>query len=142
MSNENRIEDADKLVQLAAAITAAYLSNHVVPVNDIANLIISIKSALKTKSGSAVLPVAEKRKPAISVRKSLQDDRITCLECGEAFKSLKRHIITNHALSPEAYRVKWALPADYPMVAPAYSRARSQLATEMGLGQRRKKRLV
>ncbi|WFR97853.1 MucR family transcriptional regulator [Rhizobium tumorigenes] len=142
MSNENHIKDADKLAQLAAAITAAYLSNHVVPVSDIANLIISIKSALKTKSGSAVLPVAEKKKPAISVRKSLQDDQISCLECGEAFKSLKRHIITNHALSPEAYRAKWALPADYPMVAPAYSRARSQLATEMGLGHRRKGRLA
>jgi predicted transcriptional regulator len=83
--------------------------------------------------------VIEKQKPAVSVRKSVQDDQITCLECGGSFKSLKRHLTTHHSLSPEEYREKWDLPADYPMVAPAYAEARSRLAKEMGLGQRRKR---
>lgn len=86
-----------------------------------------------------IVPV-EKPKPAVSVRKSVQDDQITCLECGGTFKSLKRHLMTHHNLSPEEYREKWDLPADYPMVAPAYAEARSRLAKEMGLGQRRKRR--
>lgn len=85
------------------------------------------------------MTVVEKQKPAISVRKSVQDDQITCLECGGSFKSLKRHLMTHHSLSPEEYREKWDLAVDYPMVAPAYAEARSRLAKEMGLGQRRKR---
>jgi len=86
-----------------------------------------------------VAAVVEKQKPAVSVRKSVQDEQITCLECGGNFKSLKRHLMTHHNLAPEEYREKWDLPADYPMVAPAYAEARSRLAKEMGLGQRRKR---
>ncbi|PKA40310.1 MucR family transcriptional regulator [Rhizobium sullae] len=128
------------LVELTADIVAAYVSNHVVPVSDLANLISDVHTALS--STSAPQPAAatiEKQKPAVSVRKSVQDDQITCLECGGNFKSLKRHLMTHHSLSPEEYREKWDLPADYPMVAPAYAEARSRLAKEMGLGQRRKR---
>ena len=107
------------LVELTADIVAAYVSNHVVPVSAAA--------------------IVEKQKPAVSVRKSVQDEQITCLECGGNFKSLKRHLMTHHSLSPEEYREKWDLPTDYPMVAPAYAEARSRLAKEMGLGQRRKR---
>lgn len=131
---------ADLLVELTADIVAAYVSNHVVPVSDLAHLISDVHSAL---SGTSVpIPAAavvEKQKPAVSVRKSVQDDQITCLECGGSFKSLKRHLMTHHSLSPEDYREKWDLQADYPMVAPAYAEARSRLAKEMGLGQRRKR---
>ncbi len=82
--------------------------------------------------------VAEKPKPPVPVRKSVQNDYIICLEDGQKFKSLKRHLMTHYGMTPEEYREKWDLPADYPMVAPAYAEARSRLAKEMGLGQRRK----
>ncbi|MBW9053662.1 MucR family transcriptional regulator [Rhizobium mesosinicum] len=128
------------LVELTADIVAAYVSNHVVPVSDLANLISDVHSALSnTSAPQQVAAVVEKQKPAVSVRKSVQDEQITCLECGGNFKSLKRHLMTHHNLAPEEYREKWDLPADYPMVAPAYAEARSRLAKEMGLGQRRKR---
>lgn len=112
-----------------------------VPVAELPTLIADVHSALNNTAAPApvVIPI-EKPKPAVSVRKSVQDDQITCLECGGTFKSLKRHLMTHHNLSPEEYREKWDLPTDYPMVAPAYAEARSRLAKEMGLGQRRKRR--
>lgn len=130
----------DLLVELTADIVAAYVSNHVVPVGEIAHLISDVHSALSnTSSPVPVVSVIEKQKPAVAVRKSVQGDQIICLECGGSFKSLKRHLMTHHSLSPEEYREKWELPGDYPMVAPAYAEARSRLAKEMGLGQRRKR---
>ncbi|CAH0339992.1 MucR family transcriptional regulator [Rhizobium sp. CECT 9324] len=128
------------LVELTADIVAAYVSHHVVPVGDLTNLIADIHQALSnTSSPAPVVAVVEKPKPAVAVRKSVQDDHIVCLECGGSFKSLKRHLMTHHSLGPEEYREKWDLAADYPMVAPAYAEARSRLAKEMGLGQRRKR---
>jgi len=128
------------LVELTADIVAAYVSHHVVPVGDLTNLIADIHQALSnTSSPTPVVAVVEKPKPAVAVRKSVQDDHIVCLECGGSFKSLKRHLMTHHSLGPEEYREKWDLAADYPMVAPAYAEARSRLAKEMGLGQRRKR---
>lgn len=130
----------DLLVELTADIVAAYVSHHVVPVGDLTSLISDVHAALSNTSVPAPLvAVIEKQKPAIAVRKSVQDDQIICLECGGSFKSLKRHLMTHHTLSPEEYRDKWDLPMDYPMVAPAYAEARSRLAKEMGLGQRRKR---
>ena len=130
----------DLLVELTADIVAAYVSHHVVPVGDLATLISDVHSALSnTALPAPVVSVVEKQKPAVAVRKSVQDDHIVCLECGGAFKSLKRHLMTHHSLGPEEYRDKWDLPIDYPMVAPAYAEARSRLAKEMGLGQRRKR---
>ncbi len=128
------------LVELTAEIVAAYVGNHVVPVGDLPSLIADVHSALfNTSAPQPVVAQVEKQKPAVSVRKSVQDDQITCLECGGSFKSLKRHLMTHHSLTPEEYREKWDLAADYPMVAPAYAEARSRLAKEMGLGQRRKR---
>lgn len=130
----------DLLVELTADIVAAYVSNHVVPVSELPGLIADVHAALNVTSAPApVVAAAEKPKPAVAVRKSVQDDQIICLECGGAFKSLKRHLMTHHSLNPEDYREKWDLPADYPMVAPAYAEARSRLAKEMGLGQRRRR---
>ena len=129
------------MAELTADIVAAYVSNHVVPVSELSSLISDVHAALSnTSSPTPVVAVVEKQKPAVSVRKSLQDEQLTCLECGNTFKSLKRHLMTHHTLSPEEYREKWDLAADYPMVAPAYAEARSRLAKEMGLGQRRKRR--
>lgn len=129
----------DLLVELTADIVAAYVSHHVVPVTELPGLISDVHTALSGTSTPTVAAVnVEKQKPAVSVRKSVQDDQIICLECGGSFKSLKRHLTTHHSINPEEYREKWDLPVDYPMVAPAYAEARSRLAKEMGLGQRRK----
>ncbi|MBD8553199.1 MucR family transcriptional regulator [Rhizobium sp. CFBP 8762] len=132
----------DLLVELTADIVAAYVSNHVVPVSDLSGLIADVHAALNNTSSpeAAVIPVVEKQKPPVSVRKSIQNDYLICLEDGQKFKSLKRHLMTHYNMTPEEYREKWDLPADYPMVAPAYAEARSRLAKEMGLGQRRKRR--
>ena len=140
MSETSQNSDQHLFVELTADIVAAYVSNHVVPVGDLSHLIADVHAALSnTTSPAPVASVVEKPKPAVSVRKSVQDDHLVCLECGGSFKSLKRHLMTHHGLGPEEYREKWDLPADYPMVAPAYAEARSRLAKEMGLGQRRKR---
>jgi len=130
----------DFLVELTAEVVAAYVSNNVVPTSDLASLIADVHAALgNTQSNVEQVPV-EKPKPAVPVRKSVQHDYIICLEDGQKFKSLKRHLMTHYGMTPEEYREKWELPADYPMVAPAYAEARSRLAREMGLGQKRKRR--
>ncbi|MDR6815321.1 putative transcriptional regulator [Neorhizobium sp. 2083] len=130
----------DLLVELTADIVAAYVSNHVVPVSDLSNLIADVHSALSnTSSPAPVVAAIEKPKPPVPIKKSIEDDYLICLEDGQKFKSLKRHLMTHYNMTPEEYREKWGLPADYPMVAPAYAEARSRLAKEMGLGQRRKR---
>ncbi|HEV7433694.1 MAG TPA: MucR family transcriptional regulator [Pseudorhizobium sp.] len=130
----------DLLVELTADIVSAYVSNHVVPVGDLATLISDVHSALSNTSAPApAAVVAEKPKPPVPIKKSIEDDYLICLEDGQKFKSLKRHLMTHYNMTPEQYREKWGLPADYPMVAPAYAEARSRLAKQMGLGQRRKR---
>ncbi len=140
MTESSEKADSNLLVELTADIVAAYVGNHMVPAVEIPKLISDVHAALRgTVAPESVVAAVEKPKPAVSVRRSVQDDQITCLECGGSFKSLKRHLMTHHGLSPEEYRDKWELAADYPMVAPAYAEARSRLAKEMGLGQRRKR---
>jgi len=130
----------DLLVELTADIVSAYVSNHVVQVGDLTSLITDVHSALSnTSSPAPVAAAVEKPKPPVPIRKSIEDDYLICLEDGQKFKSLKRHLMTHYNMTPEEYREKWGLPADYPMVAPAYAEARSRLAKEMGLGQRRKR---
>jgi predicted transcriptional regulator len=127
-------------IQLTAEIVSAYVSNNSVPSGDLSALINQVHSALTRVSSGQVDTSAEPLKPAISVKKSITPDHIVCLEDGKKFKSLKRHLRTQYSMTPEQYREKWALPADYPMVAPNYAAARSQLAKQMGLGQQRRRR--
>ncbi|HEV2605214.1 MAG TPA: MucR family transcriptional regulator [Microvirga sp.] len=127
-------------IELAADIVSAYVSNNSVPSSDLASLIGDVHTALIRVAGGAVETPAEAPKPAVPVKKSVTPDYIICLEDGKKFKSLKRHLRTQYSMTPEQYREKWALPADYPMVAPNYAKARSDLAKEMGLGQQRRKR--
>ncbi|MGW9231266.1 MucR family transcriptional regulator [Pseudorhizobium sp. NPDC055634] len=128
------------LVELTADIVAAYVSNHVVPVGELSHLISDVHAALSNTSAPApVAVVSEKPKPPVPIKKSIEEDYLICLEDGQKFKSLKRHLMTHYNMTPEEYREKWGLPADYPMVAPAYAEARSRLAKQMGLGQRRKR---
>ncbi len=131
------------LVGLTAAIVSAYVSNNAVTASDLPSLIGDVHQALARASGGGggVAEAAERGdfKPAVSVKKSVTDDYLICLEDGKKFKSLKRHLRTHYKLSPDQYRAKWDLPPTYPMVAPNYAAARSQLAKKMGLGKSRDK---
>jgi predicted transcriptional regulator len=131
---------SNTFIELTADIVSAYVSNNSVPAGDIASLINQVHSALIRVSGGQSEAEPEPLKPAISVKKSITPDHIVCLEDGKKFKSLKRHLRTQYNMTPEQYREKWSLPADYPMVAPNYAAARSQLAKQMGLGQQRRRR--
>src|SRR5271155_3957560 len=128
------------LMELTADIVSAYVSNNSVPSADIPALIGQIHSALKRVSGGQAAAPAEPLKPAVPVKRSINADFLVCLEDGLKFKSLKRHLRTRYTMTPDQYREKWALPPDYPMVAPNYAAARSQLAKQMGLGQQRRRR--
>lgn len=127
-------------VELAADIVSAYVSNNSVATSDLPSLIGEIHSALVRISSGVVETPSESLKPAVPVKKSITPDYIICLDDGKKFKSLKRHLRTQYNMTPEEYRERWNLPAEYPMVAPNYAQARSQLAKKMGLGQQRRKR--
>jgi predicted transcriptional regulator len=136
----NTTEGSAQFIELATDIVSAYVSNNSVGAGELSTLIKDVYGALsRVKTGEAAAPV-EAAKPAVPVKKSITPDYIICLEDGKQFKSLKRHLRTQYSLSPEQYREKWNLAADYPMVAPNYAAARSKLAKQMGLGQQRKKR--
>jgi predicted transcriptional regulator len=128
----------ESFLRLTANIVAAYVSNNTVPSGDIPSLINQVYSALRRVSGGqAAAASAEPLKPAVPVKRSITAEYLVCLEDGKKFKSLKRHLRTQYDMTPEKYREKWGLPPDYPMVAPNYAAARSQLAKKMGLGQQR-----
>jgi predicted transcriptional regulator len=131
---------AKSFIDLTANIVSAYVSNNPTPASELPALINQIHAALlKVSTGRAELPL-EPAKPAVPVKKSMTADYLICLEDGKRFKSLKRHLRSRYSMTPEQYRDKWNLPADYPMVAPNYAVARSQLAKKMGLGQQRRRR--
>jgi predicted transcriptional regulator len=113
-----------------------------VTMTDLPSLIAQVHKALLATATGSVEKQVEAQVPAVSIKKSIHPDYIICLEDGKKFKSLKRHLRTKYDLSPEDYRAKWGLPADYPMVAPNYAAARSELAKSMGLGQQRRKTVV
>jgi predicted transcriptional regulator len=128
-----------ELVGLTAEIVSAYVSKNSVQATDLPSLISDVHDALSRASGRGGTSDREELKPAVAVKKSVTPDYLICLEDGKKFKSLKRHLRTHYKLSPDEYRAKWHLPPDYPMVAPNYASARSQLAKKMGLGTRRDK---
>lgn len=138
-ATETTVQNSDALIELTADVVAAYVSNNPVPVGELPNLIADVHAALG-RVGSVAEPVqVDKPKPAVNPKKSVHDDYIICLEDGKKFKSLKRHLMTHYGLTPEQYREKWGLEASYPMVAPSYAAARSQLAKKMGLGRKKRK---
>ena len=121
------------IMEFASDIVSAYVSNNAVQSGELANLIREVHATLSGLDKDA--PNGDARKPAVSIKKSITDEFLICLEDGKKFKSLKRHLRSKYGLSPEEYREKWGLPYDYPMVAPSYARKRSELAKEMGLGK-------
>ena len=128
----------DTLLTLTADIVAAHVSNNSVAVNDLPTLIQNVHSALASISSSGSAPEA-KPEPKVSIRASVKPEYIVCLEDGKKQKMLKRHLMTNHGMTPDEYRQKWGLAADYPMVAPNYAEQRRALAKSIGLGTKRRK---
>ena len=136
----SELQNTPNYIELAADIVSAFVSNNSVPVSELPALISSVHEALtKVASGSTQQPAEEPREPAVPIKRSVQPDYIVCLDDGKRFKSLKRHLRTVYNLTPDQYRAKWGLAHDYPMVAPNYAAARSELAKQMGLGARRRK---
>ncbi|MBN8939499.1 MAG: MucR family transcriptional regulator [Rhizobiales bacterium] len=131
--------NTDERVELTAQIVSAYVGSNKVGLDALADLISSVDATLKALALPTQAAAPVELVPAISIKKSITSDFIVCLEDGKRFKSLKRHLRTAHGLSPDQYRTKWGLPADYPMVAPNYAAARSALAKSSGLGQQRRK---
>ena len=137
---KSTMSDSTNHVELAAEIVSAYVSNNSVPSGELPALLSDVHAAIVRVATGAQPVAVEAAKPAVPPKKSITSDYIICLEDGRKFKSLKRHLRTQYNLSPEEYREKWGLPSDYPMVAPAYAKARSALAKQMGLGQQRRRR--
>ncbi|HVC57579.1 MAG TPA: MucR family transcriptional regulator [Stellaceae bacterium] len=130
-----KTEQSDDMLALTTEIVAAHVSNNTVALSDLPQLITQVYNSL-AHIGTAPPPPAARPQPAVSIKKSIQPEYIVCLEDGKKLKMLKRHLKTAYDMSPEAYRERWGLAADYPMVAPNYARQRSRLAKEIGLGTR------
>lgn len=131
MTNNSKID----ILGLTAHIVSAYVENNKVPATGLPDLIASINASISSLDQPAAEAV-EAQQPAVNPKRSVQPDYIVCLEDGKKFKSLKRHLSVHFGLTPEEYRAKWNLPADYPMVAPNYAAARSELAKTLGLGRK------
>lgn len=129
---------AETLVSLTADIVSAHLSNNVVSISDVPFLIRNVHDALNGLGAEPVAPPT-RREPAVPVRGSVKPDYIVCLEDGKKLKMLKRHLMTHYQMTPDQYRAKWSLPADYPMVAPNYAEQRRALAKKIGLGTQRRR---
>ncbi len=133
--NDNHAAHAE-LLTLTADIISSHVANNTVAVSDLATAISSVYASL-AGLGSPAPVETPKLEPAVSVRSSVKPDHIVCLEDGKKLKMLKRHLMTRYGMTPDAYRAKWSLPADYPMVAPDYAAQRRSLAKKIGLGTKR-----
>lgn len=123
----------DTRMTLAAQIVSAHVSHNSVPAHELPALIRQVYQALENPGQAK----PEAFTPAVPVKQSIRADAVLCLDCGKTFSMLKRHIMTDHKLTPQEYRQKWSLPRDYPMVAPNYAKVRSTLAKKIGLGRSR-----
>lgn len=136
MSDPLRSDTTDnELLRMAADIVSAYVSKNAVPAHQIPELINTVFASLSGLQEPADEPQNEPLKPAVPIRKSVTPEFIVCLEDGKKLKMLKRHLRSTYNMSPEEYRSRWGLPADYPMVAPNYAAQRSEFAKKIGLGR-------
>jgi len=126
----------DALLEAACKIVSAYVRNNHIAVSELPQMIRNVHGTLGGLGGAAQMDAQAQQKPAVSVRKSITPDYIVCLEDGKKLKMLKRYLRTRYGMSPEDYRAKWGLPADYPLVAPNYAARRSEFAKKIGLGRR------
>jgi predicted transcriptional regulator len=123
-----------QIISLTSQIVSAHIANNEIAADQLPGLIRDVHQALATVGQAPAEPV--KQEPAVDVKKSVFPDHIVCLECGASLKMLKRHLATDHDMTPDQYRAKWGLPSTYPMVAAEYAATRSQLAKESGLGRK------
>ena len=130
---------SDEMLRLATDIVSAYVQFNPLPAGQLAQMIRDVHDTLASLAGAAPSST-ERQKPAIAIKKSITPEYIICLEDGKKLKMLKRYLRSRYDLSPEEYRAKWGLPADYPMVAPKYAEQRSQFAKQIGLGRTATKR--
>ena len=137
MSHEATQQKAERgdILRMTAEVVAAYVGNNSLPATQLPDIINTVYVTLRRVNGAAAPANEHSQKAAIPVRRSITPDYIVCLEDGKKLKMLKRHLRTAYGLSPEEYRSKWGLPADYPMVAPNYSKKRSAFAKKIGLGR-------
>ena len=135
MSEDTKTAEIAEIADLTATVVVNYVQKNNIPASELPALIQTIAGTFRSIVTGAETPPAKELVPAVPIRKSVQPDHIVCLEDGRKFKSLKRHLRTKFDLSPEEYRAKWGLPKQYPMVAPSYAAARSELAKNIGLGQ-------
>lgn len=133
----NTATDRTDMLRMAVDIVAAYVSNNSVAANQVPEVISTVFSSLTAIDGAASEPPAEPAKPAVSIRRSVTPDYIICLEDGKKLKMLKRHLRASYNMTPDEYRAKWGLAADYPMVAPNYAAQRSEFAKKIGLGRKK-----
>lgn len=134
-NSENHALKSDDILKLAAEIVAAYVSNNPIPVSELPAMIKSVHSTLGGLGSGLQGEVQTAQKPAVPIKRSVNPDYIVCLEDGKKLKMLKRYLRSNYNMTPEEYRAKWGLPADYPMVAPNYAAQRSEFAKKIGLGR-------
>lgn len=136
MENLTTEHDNSFEIEVTSEIVAAYVRNNPVATDQLPILITEIFNKVAGLAGKQAEPAPEKKKPAVPIKRSLHEDYIICLEDGKKFRTLKRHLRSYYDMSPKEYREKWGLPADYPMVAPSYTKKRSQLARDLGLGRK------
>ena len=138
MERDNpEVSSRGEILQMTAQIVSAYVSHNELPGSQISEVIRSVFATLNSQKGGEGAAAQEPLKPAVTIRRSLTPDYIICLEDGKKLKMLKRHLRTTYGMTPEEYRAKWGLAADYPMVAPNYAAQRSALAKKIGLGRKR-----
>ena len=126
---------SDDILKLATEVVAAYVSNNPIPVSEVPAMLKTVHSTLGGLVGVSAGEMQTAQKPAVPIKKSVNPDYIVCLEDGKKLKMLKRYLRSNYSMTPEEYRAKWGLPADYPMVAPNYAAQRSEFAKKIGLGR-------
>lgn len=134
-SGKETPENQDHMLGLTTQIVAAYVSHNQIPLTEVPGMLRNVHSALSGLMGAPVAEINTNTKPAVPVKKSITDEFIICLEDGKRLKMLKRYLRSHYDMSPEQYRAKWGLPADYPMVAPNYAKQRSDFAKSIGLGR-------
>jgi len=125
----------EELLRMTADVVAAYVSNNTLPTAQLAEVINAVYGSLRSLEGQSAEPLPEPLKPAVPIRKSVTADYLVCLEDGKKLKMLKRHLRSTYNMTPDEYRAKWGLPAEYPMVAPNYAEQRSEFAKKIGLGR-------
>ncbi|MAP93858.1 MAG: transcriptional regulator [Ponticaulis sp.] len=133
--NTNNSSDADEIMKMTTTIVASFVANNPVPTDSLSDLIASVHKTVTNLSGKETEAPQERPKPAVPISRSITDDHIICLEDGKKLKMLKRYLRSHYGMTPDEYRKRWGLGADYPMVAPSYTKKRSEFAKQIGLGK-------